>query len=1210
MWRGIKAWLFVVGLLAVSLALPVPEAAAQNAQADVSVNTSGGFARVVFNFSEEVETTVRMSNAVLVISFKKPVDVGIDRIANSSDYFSAARRDPDGGGVRIALKQKLRVNSMVAGERLFVDLLPESWNGPPPPLPQEVIEDLSKRMREAERRSRQQQALERQRALTTNRVRVSRQPTFTRYIFELPELIAVNTERGKDKLTLTFGMPMKFDLADTKLMQSQLVESLEVNTTDTATSALFAFIGTVDVRTFREDNNYVVDVLNGEAAAKVGENATPAVSQNNFEALPSQPMPPAQLDNASGGANMKSEVSPVRAAVEPSAANPSEQSRLPSVATPTDGKIAAPATEPAPTLQAMQSMRRVTSEKSPAPVANESAPGSVASNSEPPNSEMAESEPTRPTEAVISGATIAPIIRRQGDGFQLAFRFQEPAAAAAFTRSDTLWLVFDTTAPIDVGDLKNDAIRGATADQRDEYQIVRIKLDRPRLVSVINEESAWTIDVGDVITHPVQPIFILRSVVMDKRASIQVPLDGPKHLHHFEDPEVGDDLTVVTVLGPPRGLPKTQEFVDFRALASLQGLVIQPLADDLTIELDSDRVWIARPNGLILTSSSPTGRRNGSLRPTMFDTQQWGFDRQAEFPSRYVSLINAAAQAPEIKRNASRMDLARFYFARDMYPEAKAVLDLALQDERPTAEETTGLVMRGIAKIFMGRADDALKDLSSPMIGNQNDAQLWRALANAKQGKWPEAREGLRKSEASIAALPIELQREIFKEAIRASIEVHDFSAAESQLKELESLGSMSELTGVAVLVGRIHEGLGRNVDALAAYRAAAGSQDRALASQGRMREIALRFRLGDLKRAEVVSALETLTAIWRGDDTEAEALQLLAQLYIDDGRYRDAFNLMRIALSAHPDSDVTRRIQDDAASAFDFLFLGGKGDTLPPIDALSLFYDFRELTPIGRRGDEMIRRLADRLIASDLLSQAAELLQHQIEHRLQGAARAQVAIRLAVVHLLNRKPELALQVLKSTRLADLSNDIRNQRLMLEARALSDVGRHGLAFDVAQNLPGPEAARLRSDILWAAKRYRESAEQIETLYTDRWREWAPLTDVERRDILRAGISFAIAEDTIGVERFREKYAPIMAQGSDRQAFDIVTSPLASSKPQFQEIVRSIAAVDTLDQFVRDMRARFPDNVTPPPPAAAVGSQTRQLRPDLSPTGALGPADIR
>ena len=45
-----------------------------------------------------------------------------------------------------------------------------------------------------------------------------------------------------------------------------------------------------------------------------------------------------------------------------------------------------------------------------------------------------------------------------------------------------------------------------------------------------------------------------------------------------------------------------------------------------------------------------------------------------------------------------------------------------------------------------------------------------------------------------------------------------------------------------------------------------------------------------------------------------------------------------------------------------------------------------------------MIRRLADRLVSVDLLDQAADLLQYQVDHRLQGAARAQVAIRLGVI--------------------------------------------------------------------------------------------------------------------------------------------------------------------------------------------------------------------
>jgi hypothetical protein len=201
----------------------------------------------------------------------------------------------------------------------------------------------------------------------------------------------------------------------------------------------------------------------------------------------------------------------------------------------------------------------------------------------------------------------------------------------------------------------------------------------------------------------------------------------------------------------------------------------------------------------------------------------------------------------------------------------------------------------------------------------------------------------------------------------------------------------------------------------------------------------------------------------------------------------------------------MTRRIQEEAAATFDALFLAGKGDAMPAIEALGLFYDFRDLTPIGRRGDEMIRRLTDRLVSVDLLDQAAELLQHQVDHRLQGAARSQVATRLAVIYLMNHKPDRAIATLNATRSSELPSELRNQRLLLDARALSDIGRHEVALEVIGNVEGSEAIRLRSDILWAAKRWRESAEQIELLYGDRWRDWHPLNDVERSDVLRAAM---------------------------------------------------------------------------------------------------------
>src|SRR5262249_62419748 len=122
-------------------------------------------------------------------------------------------------------------------------------------------------------------------------------------------------------------------------------------------------------------------------------------------------------------------------------------------------------------------------------------------------------------------------------------------------------------------------------------------------------------------------------------------------------------------------------------------------------------------------------------------------------------------------------------------------------------------------------------------------------------------------------------------------------------------------------------------------------------------------------------------------------------------------------------------------------------------------FFDFRDLTPIGRRGDEMIRRLADRLISVDLLDQAAELLQHQVDHRLEGAGRAQVATRLAVVYLMNRKADRALAALRAARTAELSNDLRSQRLLLQARARSDLGRHDGALEAGAHIPGPDAER-------------------------------------------------------------------------------------------------------------------------------------------------------
>ena len=156
------------------------------------------------------------------------------------------------------------------------------------------------------------------------------------------------------------------------------------------------------------------------------------------------------------------------------------------------------------------------------------------------------------------------------------------------------------------------------------------------------------------------------------------------------------------------------------------------------------------------------------------------------------------------------------------------MLDLTLGDGRQTAEDVPALVLRGVTGIKLEHPDDALKDLSNPLVGNQYDAPLWRAMAHTQQGKYAEAREGFKNVATAIGTLPIELQRLALQKALRAHIEVRDFAGAAELLNEFETIGVSREVEArLSLLTGRLAEGMGRPDEALTAYKTAADLWDR-----------------------------------------------------------------------------------------------------------------------------------------------------------------------------------------------------------------------------------------------------------------------------------------------------------------------------------------------------------------------------------------------
>jgi hypothetical protein len=1170
------------------LAFPATGFAAEPVKAEATFSSGGGYARLVVKFAEDVGSEVVAAGSIIVIRFERPVDVSVDKVADAvPDYIGSARRDPDGSAIRLSLTRRVTVNTMTAGERLFVDLLPDSWTGPPPNLPAEVVRELAERARAAERELRQQRAIAESKKRPPVRVRASVQPTFTRFVFEMPDGVGVSSVLNEQKLRLLFSKPLLFDLADAKLAAPPNVASINQKVEGESAVVEIAMVGDVDLHSFREDKNYVIDVAFQQPdkpptpilpSVSDASRAPPHVAESRAAPAPApEPAPAAAADKppaaappSAGEAHAPQANGDSHSEAQPRTPGVSEnpQPVRPASGAPPAVAEALPKIEASPKVEALP--------RAEPPAMAEPLP------KKPPPEQAA----AAPSEMKSSTGAADVSVNRDSNGLHLTFALPPATPAAMFRRADTLWLLFDSTKPINVDPIRGqggNALADVSVVALENGQAVRFRLNRPQLPSLFGEDlptgTSWTVTFADTVQTPSQALNAIRNIADPALANVTVPLPKAGLLHRFVDPEAGDVLLVVTAMPPARGFIKRQDFVEMSLLESIHGVAIRPNSDDVTADVGPDKIVLGKPGGLTLSPADTGAERAPTAVRPIFDLGEWRKNQDGSFNTRLDALIEAASAASIAgaePRASARLDLARFYMSRAMYPEAVGVLNLALSDSKPGSEDPAILIVHAVASILMGRPERGLKDLANPAIGTNHDSQLWKAMASARQGKWADAREKFKSAEFAISSLPIDLQRIVVADAMQASIEVKDYPGAAKRASELDVIGTAPEQKpAISVLRGRLAEGLGHDKDALDDYKFAVASWDRRAATEGKLLEIALRQKRDEISQEESLRELETLAVTWRGDTLEVQTLEMLARMYADSARYAESFGAVRIANLLAPNLEVARQGQDAASALFAQLFLGSKGDDLPPIEALGMFYEYRELTPIGRRGDEMIRRLADRLVAVDLLDQAAELLQYQVDKRLEGAARAQVAARLAMVYLTNHKPERAIDALRSTRIADLSGELRQQRLLLEARAQSDVGRHDLALDIVSNITGREAIRLRSDIYWAARRWRESAEQIELYYADRWRDFKPLSAAEKGDIIRAVIGYSLAEDVIGLARFREKYVPLMT-GEDRVAFDIASKPVGSSGADFAQIAKMAASVDTLEGFLRDMRSRYPD----------------------------------
>ncbi len=1112
-------WLWIVWLLAFGIAIAgasgvrAQESSAKELRADLSVSNANGHGRMVLVFSEEVKAEAQVANGILVVNFSKPVAISLDQIEQKlPGYVQTARRDPDGSAVRFSLSRKVTVNVMEAGERLYIDLLPDGWAGLPPGLPQEVVDDLARRARDAERRARAGELKTVEAPAAPVKLRLSTAPNFSRFTFDLPVPMNVTQERDGQELRIRFESPVKIDLGEAKSKLPAAIASLDVEFDNASSSVVMVLAPDAAARDFREANSFVVDVT------------PPAFGRM-----------PVTLEKLALDAEKKS--------AEREAAS-----------------VVKPAPEKMPPLA-----ETAIEEARPAPIDMTTGPDG-------------------------HEGQLIPTVSRQAGRFAISFPFTEMVTGAVFRRGEMLWLVFDSNRPIDATPIKDDPTRSvvnAEFSRSGDGGVLRIRMSRPLLPSVERDGNTWVITLGDGVSAPSRPL-PLRRAASEEKAAVLIPLETPGQIHRLKDPDIGDELIAITAEPPMRGILRGQNFVEFRALASIHGLAIVPLADDLQVALSAEGVTIKRPSGLVvseLPNAPPPPKKIVKRTETPIHQDVWKAERDSNFEEREAELMRVVAMSPAGQKVDARIMLARFYLANGFAAEAKGTLDAGARSDAQIVNHSLYYLLHGMAELHLGRPENALREFGNQLLSNSQAASVLRTIPNARLARWPQARDALRIGAPALGDLPVEYQHQVLMAALRAAVEVRDFVEASRLLHELESYETAPEKKAeLALLTGRVAEGVGHGERALLLYNAVEETGTGAPAAEARLRSIAMKIARGDLDRPKAIDRLEMLAISWRGDRIENETQRLLGQLYVAESRYREGFRTLDAALLANAASDITESFQTEMAAVFEDLYLTGKFETLPAVEALALYYDFSKLTPIGRRGDELIRRLADRLVTVDLLDQAAELLDHQVMYRLSGAAKAQVAVRLAIIHLMNKKPAEAVRAMVATRMPELPQDLREQRLLIEARALSDTGRHDTAIELLANLNGLEAERMRADISWAAKDWRAAGERIEKILGERWKREAKLDDGERHDVLRAALAYALGDEALGLKRLIEKFTPrIDESASESAVLSVLSGPEGTSAKTLAAAAKALASFDSLGSFLKVYKQRYPERPLPPDP---------------------------
>jgi len=173
--------------------------------------------------------------------------------------------------------------------------------------------------------------------------------------------------------------------------------------------------------------------------------------------------------------------------------------------------------------------------------------------------------------------------------------------------------------------------------------------------------------------------------------------------------------------------------------------------------------------------------------------------------------------------------------------------------------------------------------------------------------------------------------------------------------------------------------------------------------------------------------------------------------------------------------------------------------------------------------------------VVENLLGPAANLLTYQVDNRLIGVAKAQVATRLRRAQAMGQCPG-----------PDRGGPGRGHQTPARQHLL---GQRQLGY---------------------------CGQKVEDILDARWSDTVPLSDSDRAQVMRTAVAYSLANYEAGLARVRAHFAPKMKGTPDAGLFAVLSSNIDQHGLAFREAAAKIAAIDTLQTFMKDFAKRKSD----------------------------------